>query len=78
MDVTPFAKLLIITGLALVVIGALLLALSKISPLGLGRLPGDITIKRDHFTLHLPIVTCLLISAAGTIILWIVSRLLKK
>jgi hypothetical protein len=78
MDLTPIAKLLIITGVVLVVIGAVLLALSKASPLGLGKLPGDITVKRDHFTFYFPVVTCLLISAVASLVLWVISRLMKK
>jgi len=39
-----------------------------------GRLPGDIVIRRDNFTFYFPIVTCLLISAVLSLILWLVNR----
>ena len=68
MDISRF---LITRGVAILVIGLLWPVLGKI---GLGRLPGDIVIRRDNFTLYFPIVTCLLISAALSLILWFVNR----
>lgn len=44
----------------------------------LGRLPGDIRIERDGFTLYFPIVTCLLLSLLLTIIVNVAWRLLQK
>ena len=40
----------------------------------LGRLPGDIHIERPGFRFHFPIVTCLLLSAAISAVLWVLSR----
>ena len=68
MDISRF---LITLGVAILVLGLLWPVLGKI---GLGRLPGDIVIRRDNFTLYFPIVTCLLISAALSLILWFVNR----
>ena len=45
-----------------------------ISKLGLGRLPGDIVIRRDHVTFYAPIVTCLLVSLILSLIVWIFGR----
>jgi Protein of unknown function (DUF2905) len=42
--------------------------------LGLGRLPGDIVIRRDHFTFYFPIVTCLLLSLALSALLRSLDR----
>jgi hypothetical protein len=64
-------KLLIIFGLVLVAIGILWPLISK---LGLGRLPGDIVIERENFRLYVPIMTSLLVSAALTLILWLLNR----
>lgn len=44
----------------------------------LGRLPGDIRIEREGLTIHIPIVTCLLLSLLLTVVLNIVLRLLRK
>lgn len=61
------AKLLIISGLALIFVGAMAMFLSKIP--GLGRLPGDIFIQKGNNTFYFPIVTCIIISIILTIIL---------
>ncbi len=41
----------------------------------LGRLPGDIRIERKNFGFFFPLVTCLLLSAALTLVLWLVRWL---
>jgi hypothetical protein len=64
---------LIIMGLVLVAIG-LLISFSPRLPTWLGRLPGDINIKRDNFSFHFPLVTCLLISAILSFIMWLLRR----
>jgi hypothetical protein len=64
-------RALIIFGIVLVAIGLLWPLISK---LGLGRLPGDIVIQRDNFTLYIPIVTSLLISIVITVLLWLLNR----
>ena len=60
-------RMLIVFGLLLVVIGALLIFAPKI-PL-LGRLPGDIVIRRENFTFYFPVATCILLSILLTIFL---------
>ena len=65
------ARLLIVLGLVILVVGLLWPVLGKI---GLGRLPGDIVIRRDNFSFYFPIVTCLLVSAVLSLILWLVNR----
>jgi hypothetical protein len=51
------SRLLIISGVVLVLIGLLVHA-----GLPLGRLPGDIRIQRGNGTFYFPIVTCIVIS----------------
>ncbi len=68
---TSFGKTLIIVGVALVVIGGLFLALSK---LGLGKLPGDISFQRGNFTFSFPIMTSILVSIVLTIVLNLLLR----
>jgi formate hydrogenlyase subunit 3/multisubunit Na+/H+ antiporter MnhD subunit len=65
------SRFLITLGSAILVIGLLWPVLGKI---GLGRLPGDIVIRRDNFSFYFPIVTCLLISVVFGLILWLVNR----
>ena len=65
------ARLLIIIGLTLVVLGLLWPWLTKI---GVGRLPGDILIDRGSFRLYLPITTSILVSLALSLLLWLINR----
>ena len=71
-------RFLVISGIALVVLGLMAMAGVKFSSLGLGRLPGDITLRGKHFQIYFPIVTCVLISVAVTAVLWIISFLTKR
>jgi hypothetical protein len=67
-------RALITLGIVLVLVG-LLFTYSDFFPfLKLGRLPGDISIKRENFTLYFPIATCLLLSALFTLILYLLRR----
>lgn len=65
-------KSLILMGLVLVVIGALLTLAGKIP--WLGRLPGDIYIKRENFTFYFPLATSIIISVILSLILWFLRR----
>ena len=64
---------LIIMGLILVTAG-LIISFAPRLPTWLGRLPGDINIKRANFSFHFPLMTCLLISAVLSFILWLFRR----
>ena len=59
-------KLLIIIGFLLILIG-LLYPLFK--DIGLGRLPGDIVIKKENSSFYFPIVTCIVVSIVISLIL---------
>jgi len=65
------SRWLIITGLALIVLG---LAWPYLGKLGLGRLPGDIRIERDGFTLYLPITTSIIVSLVLSLIVWLFRK----
>ena len=51
---------------------------SRFSFLGLGRLPGDISFRGKNFQFYFPIVTCVVLSIAATMIMWVVSLLTRK
>jgi hypothetical protein len=79
MDMSGIGKILMLMGVVLLVLGGLLMILGKGAgpggPLGwLGRLPGDIIIKRDSFTLYFPLATSLLISIVGSLLLYLFFR----
>lgn len=65
---------LIILGIVLVAVGGLLMVGGRL-PLRLGRLPGDIVYHGRNTTIYFPIVTCILLSVALTLVLWVVSAL---
>jgi hypothetical protein len=65
------SRALILIGLIIVVVGLLWPWLSK---LGLGRLPGDIVVRRENFTLYFPVVTSLLLSIVASLLLWLFLR----
>jgi Protein of unknown function (DUF2905) len=67
----PVRRLLIVFGVVLIVLGALWPLFAK---MGLGRLPGDITIERDNFRLYIPLATSLLISVVLSVLLWLIDR----
>ena len=66
-------------GKALIIIGLLLAALGFYLNLGgklppLGRLPGDLHIQRDNFSLYFPFGTCLLISVGLSLLFWLLRK----
>ncbi len=67
------ARLMMITGLAIFLVGALYWFLGGrgITP---GRLPGDIVFRRGNFTFAIPIVTCIILS----IVLTLLFRLFRR
>jgi hypothetical protein len=68
-------KLLLVLGVVLVAVGAVLVLGARPGglPFRLGRLPGDIAYQGRHTTFYFPIVTCLVLSLALTLILWLIS-----
>lgn len=66
-----FGKTFIILGICFIIIG-LLMSFSTHFPLG--NLPGDITIKKDNFTFHFPIVTSIVLSVILSLIFWLLTK----
>ncbi|MDN5871480.1 MAG: DUF2905 domain-containing protein [Nitrococcus sp.] len=64
-------RLLIIIGVCLVVAGLLWPIIAK---LGLGRLPGDIAIKKENFAFYFPITTSIIVSLLLTLIFWLLRK----
>jgi hypothetical protein len=65
-------KLLLLAGVVLLGVGALLVFGARL-PFRLGRLPGDIAYQGRHGSFYFPIVTCIAVSAALTLLFWIVN-----
>jgi len=71
--VRELGRTLLVLGGLLVLVGGLLYFGGKL-PFRLGRLPGDIVYRGEHTTLYFPIVTCLLLSAALSLLFWLFSH----
>lgn len=59
-------------GVVLLVAGLLIHFVGRFTPLG--RLPGDIVVRRSNFTFYFPIVTSILLSVLLTVVLWFFQR----
>ena len=69
-DLGTIARLLIAAGLALALIGALILLAGRVPFLGwLGRLPGDFVVRRGPVTIYVPLITSIILSVLLTIAL---------
>jgi len=71
-------KMLVFTGLLVVIMGLLLIFVPKLKVPFLGKLPGDIVVQREGFSFYFPIVTCIVLSILLTIVLNVVIRLLGR
>ena len=67
-----FGKSLIVLGLIIAGIGVLLTFAGRIP--WLGRLPGDIYVKRENFTFYFPLATSIIISVLLSLILWLLRK----
>ena len=70
-----FGKILILFGILLVILGLIFSFFGKIPYLG--KLPGDIYIKKENFTFYFPLATCILISIILSLIFYLISKFLK-
>ncbi len=64
-------KVLLFIGVAIALAGFVLLVLGKT---GLGRLPGDLIIKRENLTVYIPITTMILVSILISLLLYLFSK----
>jgi hypothetical protein len=76
-------KILVGVGLCVVLVGLLLLIADRVPGIGnllgwFGKLPGDISVRRDNFTFSFPIVTSLLISVILSLILYLLTWIFRR
>lgn len=72
MGIDSLAKLLIVFGIVLVLLGGLLFLVGKIP--FIGRLPGDIYIQKGNFSFYFPLTTSILISLLLTLLFFLFGR----
>lgn len=66
-------RTLLVLGLVLAAAGVLVMVVSRLG-LPLGRLPGDIVIRREGFTFYLPIATSVVVSVVLSAVFWLLRR----
>ncbi|MBD3287218.1 DUF2905 family protein [candidate division KSB1 bacterium] len=72
MNAQNLGKLVLIIGIILVVFGLVLMYIKKV-PL-IGRLPGDIIIRKENFTFYFPITSSIIISLIISLIVYLLKR----
>jgi hypothetical protein len=80
---TAIGKVLIGIGVAIVVIGILLVAADRIPGLGgavswLGKLPGDLSYKRDNVSVYFPIATSIVLSIVLSLLFYILGWFFRR
>ncbi|MEA5115610.1 MAG: DUF2905 domain-containing protein [Geobacteraceae bacterium] len=69
---TGMGKALIALGLLMVLAGLLLVFSGRIP--WLGRLPGDIYLRKGSFSFYFPLATCILISLFLSLLFWLFRK----
>jgi len=80
---TFLGKLLIAIGSGIIVLGIVLLAADRVSWVAglfgwLGKLPGDLSFKRDHVSIYFPIATSLLLSILLTLLFYLLGWFFRR
>ena len=65
-------RVLIVIGIVIVIVGILVTVIPKVPYLG--RLPGDIFIKRENFVFYFPLATSVIVSIIISLVLYFLTR----
>ena len=71
MDLSTVGKVLLVVAAVVAALGGLLLVAGA---LGLGRLPGDLSLGKGNVGVYAPIVSCIVLSIVATIVVNLFSR----
>jgi len=66
------ARVLIILGILLIIVGLAIAVMQK-TPF-FGKLPGDIVIRKEHFTFYFPLATSIVISIIVSLIAYLIGK----
>jgi hypothetical protein len=69
-------KILVGLGILLILVGVVMLALDKVGILG--KLPGDIHIRKQNSEFHFPLTTCIAVSVVLSLLLTLFLKWFKK
>jgi len=71
MELAQFGRVLVLVGAAILAFGVLLVVADRVP--FIGRLPGDITLRGDGWTLYAPLATSIVLSVLLTVVLGLVA-----
>ncbi len=71
-------KLLIVIGIIIISAGILFLLIDKLNITWLGRLPGDIYVKKKNFRFYFPLGTSIIISIILSLIFYLISIFFRR
>lgn len=69
MNSSEIGKMLVTFGIIMIIAGGLFILSSKTGLFNLGKLPGDINIKKENFSFHFPIVSSIVVSIILSVLL---------
>ncbi len=69
---SDIGRWLIFMGILIAAAGVVITFAGKIP--WLGKLPGDIYIKRENFSIYIPLATSILLSVIISLILWLIKK----
>ena len=80
---TAIGRVLVGVGAGIVLLGAFLIAADRFPGLGsafswLGKLPGDISFKKDNFSFHFPLATSILLSVILSLLFYLIGWLFRR
>jgi len=73
---SEIGKSLIFLGVVAIIVGIVLLFSDRL-PFNLGKLPGDISIKKENFSFYFPITTSILISIVLSLLFYLFNRFFR-
>jgi uncharacterized protein HemY len=78
-----FGRVFIGVGLCVALVGLVMLMADRVPGMGnflgwFGKLPGDISIRRDNFSFSFPLVTSLLLSVILSVVLYFVMWIFRR
>jgi heme/copper-type cytochrome/quinol oxidase subunit 2 len=73
---SEIGKSLIFLGVVVIIVGIVLLFSDKLH-FNLGKLPGDISIKKENFSFYFPITTSIIISILLSLLFYLFSKFFK-
>jgi predicted phosphohydrolase len=77
-DFQGIGKTLVLVGALVLFVGLILIAAEKVNFPFLGRLPGDIYIRRKNFQFYFPIATSIVLSLVLSLIFYLISHFSRK